>query len=143
MKAKVLLVDEDAGMPDSLAPSLRLEEYDVRLASNGQEAVNALRSTGFDLVLLDLEMPVTDGWDALSQIVTMSLSLPVIIITGHADQREMATQKGVTAVLEKPLDLNLLREVMGQVLVKTAEARRRRIEAGTSPPLQEPDRINL
>ena len=116
-------------MRDSLGHSLRLEEYDVSLAANGQEALNALRATGFDLVLLDLDMPVTNGWDALSQIVTTSLAIPLIIITGRPDQQRLATQKGVTAVLEKPLDLPLLLGLMERALGETSEAR----GSGTKP----------
>jgi DNA-binding NtrC family response regulator len=129
MKAKVLLVDDYPGIGDSLGHALRVEGYDVTLASNGQQALNALRVTGFDLVLLDLDMPALNGWEALAQIVTTSLSLPAIIITGPSGQQGPAIPKGVAAVLEKPLDLNVLLEAMERVMAETAEARRRRMEA--------------
>jgi len=108
---------------------LCLEGYDVTVAANGREALDSLRQTGFDLVLLDLDMPVINGWDTLGQIVTSNLSLPLIVITGHPDQQWLATQKGVAAFLEKPLDMNLLLEVMKRVLAPTAQAR----GGGTSP----------
>jgi DNA-binding NtrC family response regulator len=123
MKATILLVDDNPNIRDSLGHTLRLEGYDVTLASNGQEALNALRSTGFDLVLLDLDRPVRDGWDTLGQIITISLSLPLILITGHPDQQRLAAHKGVTAVLEKPLDLPLLLGVMERALAEMAAAR--------------------
>jgi DNA-binding NtrC family response regulator len=123
MKARVLLVDDYPGIRDSLGHTLRLEGYDITLACNGGEALHALRATGFDLVLLDLDMPVRNEWDTLGQIITTSLSLPLIIITGRPDQQRLATQKGVTAVLKKPLDLPLLLGVMQRALAETSVAR--------------------
>jgi CheY-like chemotaxis protein len=58
MKATVLLVDDYAGSRDSLGHTLRSWSYNVTLATNGQEALNSLRDTGFDLVVLDLENPL-------------------------------------------------------------------------------------
>ncbi|HUD84402.1 MAG TPA: response regulator, partial [Candidatus Saccharimonadales bacterium] len=117
------------GIRDSLGHTLRLEVYDVTVASNGQEALSSLRDTGFDLVLLDVDMPVSDGWDTLGQIITVSLSLPLIVIKGCPDQQRLVTQEGVTAVLEKPLDLPLLLGVMGRALAETSEGR----DKGTRP----------
>ena len=100
MKATILLIDDYPGIRDSVGDSLRLQGYEVILASNGREALNALRDTGFDLVLLDLELPVVSGWDTLVKIVTVSLSLPVIIITERSGQQWPDPQKGVAAFLE-------------------------------------------
>ena len=129
MKARVLLVDDYPGIRDALGHTLRLEGYEVTLACNGREALNALRETGFDLVLLDLDMPVINGWETLGQMVTINLSLPLIIMTGRSDQQRLATQRGVAAVLEKPLELPLLLEVMQRALAQTTQARR----SGTRP----------
>jgi DNA-binding NtrC family response regulator len=123
MKKKVLLVDDFPGVCDSPGRALRWEGYDLTLASNGKQALNALRSTGFDLVLLDLNITATAGWNALNHIVTTSLALPLILITGRPDQQPLATQKGVTAVLEKPLGLPLLLEVRERALTETAVVR--------------------
>jgi DNA-binding NtrC family response regulator len=139
MKAKALLVYDYPEIRDALGHLLRLEGYDITLASSGREALNALRDTGFDLVLLDLEMPAVNGWDTLVQMVTISLSLPVIITTGRSDQQWLAAQKGVAAVLEKPVDLPLLLDVMKRVLAETAEARRQRIEPAHFAPAQSSD----
>jgi DNA-binding NtrC family response regulator len=126
MKATVLLVDDYPGRRPTIGDTLRLEGYDVILASNGKEALHALRRTGFDLVLLDLDRPVHKGWESLCQIITISLALPVINITGRTDPQWMATQKGLTAVLEKPLDWPLLLGVMERALAETAKARQQR-----------------
>jgi DNA-binding NtrC family response regulator len=120
MNEKILLVDDFPGVRDSLGQVLRLEGCDLTLASIGKEALNALRTIGFNLVLLDLKTRVTAGWGALSQTVRAGLSLPLIIITVRPDQQPLATPKGVTAVLEKPLDLPLLLGVMERALAETS-----------------------
>jgi DNA-binding NtrC family response regulator len=124
VKAKVLLVDDYPDIRESLCHALRLEGYDVTLASNEQEALNALRDKGFELVLLDAVMPAVNRWDAFQRIVTIRFSLPIIIITGQSDNQWLAAQKGVIAVLEKPLGMPLLLDVMKRALTETAEARR-------------------
>jgi CheY-like chemotaxis protein len=129
MKANILLVDSCTEIHESLSQILRLEGYDVTVASNGKEAVVSLRQTGFDLVLLDLDMPVSDGWDTLGQIITNSLSLPLIILTTRLDQQSWARQKGVTAVLRKPLEMNLLFEAVGRALFKAYENSQQRPES--------------
>jgi DNA-binding NtrC family response regulator len=116
MKPLILLIEEDSDVRDSLGCALRAEGYDIAVASNGREALNALRATAFGLVVLELDQPVTKGWETLSHIVTISLSLPLIIVTGRPDLHRLDTQKGVTAVLEKPLNLPLLLGVMERAL---------------------------
>jgi DNA-binding NtrC family response regulator len=125
MKATILLIDDYRGIRDLLGHTLRLRGYAVTVASNGQEALNSLRKTGFDLVLLDFDMAVSNGWDTLGQIITTSLSLPLILITGHPNDEHLAMQKGITAVLEKPLDVALLLEVVERALAETSQAPRK------------------
>jgi DNA-binding NtrC family response regulator len=84
-----------------------------------------MRTTGFDLALLDVGMAVSNEWDALAEIITVSLSLPLIIITARADYQPLAAHKGVAAVLEKPLDMPVLLSVMERALAETSESRGR------------------
>jgi DNA-binding response OmpR family regulator len=138
MKATILLISYYPGLRDSLNHALRWVGYDVTLASNGHEGVKALRKTGFDLVLLDLDLPPGSAWGTLCRMVTNTLSLPVIlsfsspvlILTGRSDQQFLVTQKGVAAVYEKPVHLPWLLDGMKRALVETAQARRPRIETG-------------
>jgi len=127
MKATILLIDDDPQVRDSLGQTLRVEGCDVTFASNGQEALNALRATGFDLVLLDVDMPTRDRWDTLGQIITNSLSIPLVIITTHPEEQQMALQKGVMAVLEKPLEMSLLLKLMERLPARPVET--------SSPPI--------
>ena len=126
VKATILLVDGDEDLRDSLGRTLRSAGYDVAVASDGPEALNSLRTTGFDLVLLDLDLPIRNGWDILGQIITISLSLPLIIVTERPNKQRLAAQSGVVAVLEKPLDLPLLVGVVERALAGTSESRSNR-----------------
>jgi CheY-like chemotaxis protein len=130
MKATILLIDHNCSVSDSFSSTLRMEEYEVTLASNGQEALKALREKGFDLVLVDLESLGVSGWDTLGHIITIRLSLPVIFVAERPDQEWLTTQKGVAAVLKKPLDLKLLREVMARAIPDASGTRGRRSETG-------------
>ncbi len=123
MKATVLLIDDYPGIRDSLGHTLREEGYAVTVASNGQEALNSMRTIGFDLALLDIDRAVSNEWDSLAEIITNSLSLPLIIITAMPDHQHLAAHKGVAAILEKPLDLPVLLSVMERALAETTESR--------------------
>jgi DNA-binding NtrC family response regulator len=122
MKATILSIDDDPAIRETLRNTLQSKGYDVTLASNGQEAIKALRATGFDLVLLGLDMPFTEGWDTLIDLVIVSLSLPLVIITARPDRQRLDTRMGVTAVLKKPLDLPLLLGVIERALAQRSAA---------------------
>jgi len=74
----------------------------------------------FDLVLLDLNMPGTNGWETLEQLDAKKLALPppVIIITARPNQQAAGREAGVEAVLEKPLDFPRLIQTVSRVLAK-------------------------
>ena len=63
MSTKILVVDDEQTIRESLAKILRAEGYEIVLAENGQEAIEKLVQESFNLLLLDLGLPVKDGWD--------------------------------------------------------------------------------
>jgi DNA-binding NtrC family response regulator len=142
MKATILLVSDCPMIRDSLGHSLRLEGYNVTLASNGQEAHKTLRKRNCDLILLDLDIPAGSGWhtlrrmvrNSLSLPVILSLSLPVIIITGRSDQRFLTTQKGVGALYEKPLNLPRVLDGVKRALGRRPERAGKELNPGSSFP---------
>jgi two-component system, response regulator FlrC len=127
VSAEVLLVDDDHAVRQSLGRALRSEGYAVIEAVNGQDALAKLAESTVDLVLLDLNMPVVNGWDTLDQIKEINPFLPVIVITARPNQHHAAARAGVAAVLEKPLALPVLLDLMGRTVAETVEARRRRL----------------
>jgi DNA-binding response OmpR family regulator len=75
------------------------------------------------LLLLDIGLPVKNGWDAFERITNEAPVLPIIIITGQANQHDMAVAAGVGALMEKPLDVTGLLETMQELLVEPIENR--------------------
>ena len=116
MKTRILLADDDPGVRDSLVAALQSEGYLVLPARDGQEALNLVASTRVDLVLLDLNMPVKNGWDTFEQLTAVDPLLPVIIITARPNQWFTALRAGVGALLEKPLSIPRLLETVSALL---------------------------
>src|SRR6516165_1204056 len=86
VKSRLLLADDDPAVRRMLLRLLVEEGYAVLTAADGVEAVNLARATKFDLVLLDLNMPVKDGWEAFEEISTRDPLLPFILITARPNQ---------------------------------------------------------
>jgi len=120
----ILLADDDAAIRQTLGQVLILEQYSVVFAATGREAGAKFISHLPDLVLLDLNMPDRDGWDAFQLMNSTHPSVPVIVITARPHQHQRAAESGAAALLEKPLDIQLLlktiRENLEQPSRKTA-----------------------
>jgi CheY-like chemotaxis protein len=123
MKSKILLADDDGAVRKSLANVLESEGFDVLLAGDGREAVHEFIAEQPDLILLDLNMPNRNGWEAFRLMETLHPFVPVIVITARPNQYERAVLEGVDALMEKPLDLPLLVQTIGRLL-KESEAKR-------------------
>lgn len=127
MTRKVLLVDDERSIRDSLSKVLRKEGYEVLLAENGQQAVERLAHERLDLLLLDLGLPVQDGWATLGWLTHVNPLLPVVIITGRWKQGELAAAAGADVLMEKPLDVPVLFEIIRELIAEPREARARRL----------------
>ncbi len=112
-----------------VARVLETAGYNVTHASSGPEAIAKFRAARPDLVLLDLRMPVMDGWEVFDEISGCDPLVPVIVITAWSNQYEEAVRRGIDALMEKPLDLPLLLETIKQLLAESEEARARRLTA--------------
>ena len=127
MKKKVLVVDDDLQIRESLRKLLQAEGYEVVLARDGQEAIEKSNSERMDLVLLDLNLPVSSGWDAFERITSLNPLLPIIIITGRQNQHQLATWAGVGALMEKPLDVPKLLRIIAELTAEPVETRLKRL----------------
>jgi two-component system nitrogen regulation response regulator NtrX len=105
MKARILVVDDEAEIRRSVRMILEYEGYDVMEASSGPEGVALAEKESPDLVFLDVKMPGMDGLEALQRIRTVSETLPVVIISGHGTVSTAveATKAGAFDFIEKPL----------------------------------------
>ena len=91
---------------------------EVGVANNGQEAVDQLNSNQFDLVLMDMQMPVMDGIEATRMLREQGYTLPIIALTANVMEkhRNAFDEAGCDGFLGKPIDKNELRNLLGQYL---------------------------
>jgi CheY-like chemotaxis protein len=122
---RVLVADDDDSVRESLRKLLHGEGYQVLSVSNGAKAVEIFRREldRIDLLLLDLNMPLRNGWATLDRLIEIKPALPVIIITGQPNQYEMAEAAGVRALVEKPIDVPALLQVIHKLLAASTEPR--------------------
>jgi DNA-binding response OmpR family regulator len=111
----ILVVDDDEAVRKGLRRILVSKGYDVIAARHGREAVQFFRVHPCDLALLDMNMPLRNGWGTIADLRAVKSQLPAIIITGRPDQRNVAREAGVE-LMEKPLDLPLLLQRIGALL---------------------------
>ena len=122
-----MLVDDDSTVRDSLNDVLLSEGYWVIPAENGQQALALASKSPVDLVLLDLNMPVKNGWDTFEQLTREHPLIPIIIVTARPNQLFTAINAGVGALLEKPMDIPTLLRTMEKLLAEAAEQRLARL----------------
>jgi CheY-like chemotaxis protein len=127
MKTRVLVIDDDASIREAVKAVLQGEDYEVLLAADGQEGIDRFDPQELDLLLLDINLPVRNGWDAFEEITARNPCLPIIVITGEAGQHRTAEAAGVSAFIEKPIDAQLLLETIRELLAEPKEQRLRRL----------------
>lgn len=110
--AKILLVEDNEMNRDMLSRRLKKKGFDVEIAVDGQEGVDKASTVNPDLILMDLSLPVLDGWGATKAIKgnSTTANIPVIALTAHAmaGDREKALEAGADEYDTKPIDLKRL-----------------------------------
>jgi len=108
---KILVADDERNIRDLLSVALIDEGYDVIEVDDGQKAVNEVKNSDYDCVLLDIRMPVLDGMEAFTKIRDMKPNLPVIFLTayGSSDLAIKAMKNGAYDYLTKPFDIEELK----------------------------------
>src|SRR5262249_51944580 len=103
-RARILVIDDEAAIRDSLRMTLEYEGYDFLAAATGQEGLSLADREAPDLVLLDVKMPGMDGLEVLDRLRSMNDALPVVVISGHGtiSTAVEATKKGAFDFIEKP-----------------------------------------
>jgi DNA-binding NtrC family response regulator len=127
-KWQILVVDDELGIRDLLSEILNDEGHSVDLAENATQAAQRALANVYDLVLLDIWMPDTDGVSLLKEWAAASvLTMPVIMMSGHAtiDTAVEATRIGAFSFLEKPITMQKLLKAVEQGLARTAVQRPR------------------
>jgi CheY-like chemotaxis protein len=109
---RILLVEDNEMNRDMLSRRLQKKGYDVLLALDGEAGVKMAMSERPDLILMDMSLPVVDGWEATRQIKgqPMTASIPVIALTAHvmAGDRDKAIEAGCDDYDSKPIEFERL-----------------------------------
>ncbi|MCK5366868.1 MAG: response regulator [Gammaproteobacteria bacterium] len=123
---KILLVEDNQMNRDMLSRRLARKGYEVAIAIDGQQGIEMARSETPDLILMDMSLPVVDGWEATRQLKSApeTQSIPVIALTAHAmaGDREKAVEAGCNDYDIKPIELPRLLEKIEALLGGKASA---------------------
>ena len=124
--SKILLVEDNEMNRDVLSRRLERRGYQVIIAVDGQEGVTLAESEAPDLILMDMSLPVLDGWEAARQLKAASAtrSIPIIALTAHAmaGDREKALEAGCDEYDSKPVEFARLLGKIQVLLGKGATA---------------------
>lgn len=112
-KGKVLVVDDEVVLAETLRDMLVFHGYEAEIAHNGLQACKVLESGDVNLVISDIRMPMMDGMQLLKHINEKHKGVPVILISGFSDYDEASiSDNGAKALLQKPMNVeDLLKRV--------------------------------
>lgn len=110
MKKNILVVEDDNSIRELLVEFLESEGYAVDSANNGQEGINLLKEKTPDLILVDLMMPVMDGYAFRTEQLKHDTwrNIPTVVMSAEANAREKMKKFNVTAFLSKPVELDTI-----------------------------------
>ncbi|OJT19072.1 hypothetical protein BO221_36800 [Archangium sp. Cb G35] len=115
--ARILVVDDDPDMQDVMALALEAGDYQVCRASNGQEALEQVEACAPDLILLDMRMPVMDGWTFAAELRRRhGHRVPIVVCTAAEDARRRGLEVGAVGCLSKPFELEEMLHLVQSVL---------------------------
>lgn len=118
LKPSILIVDDEKHIREILSEALEAEGMETTSCSNGAEALELIGKRRFDLILLDMKMPILDGIALINAIKRKGLNVPIIVITGMATHEEIkeALCKGVYKCIKKPFHIKALLKDIQDVL---------------------------
>ncbi len=147
LQGHILLVEDNVINQEVATEQLKQLGLRITLAHNGQEAVNLVSSQTFDLVLMDLQMPVMDGYEATTRIRQQQHALPIIALTAAAlnEEEEKVKHSGMNGYLLKPIDIKALLTTL-KIWLPSAELSHAETDAPPSLPMiilcdQNPERL--
>ncbi len=118
---KILVVDDERSIRNTLKDILEFEKYEIDLAEDGLIALEKVKTTTYDAIFLDIKMPQMDGIEVLEKMRENGVETPIVMISGHGNIETAieCIKKGAYDFIEKPIDLNRLLVVVRNALDKT------------------------
>lgn len=118
--ARILVIDDERSIRNTLKDILEVESYQVDVAESGVEARNVLKTQSYDVIFSDIKMPQMDGVELLQTLREDGVETPIIMISGHGNIETAVDciKKGAYDFIEKPIDLNRLLIVVRNALDK-------------------------
>lgn len=109
-KVRILIADDDKELVQTIEEELVIEGYEVAVAHDGEEAMNAIQSSPFQIAILDLKMPKITGLEILQKVKKDYPNMKTIILTAYANLENVkkCRDMGADEVVEKPYDLGEL-----------------------------------
>ena len=121
-KTRILIVDDEDRLRESLKKMLEMDGFLVEVAGNGKEGLNALLRSSFDVAIVDLVMPNRDGMWLLGEINKKDINVSVVVATGYGTIELVvkAMKQGAWDFIQKPVDYDLMKIIVD----KAAEGKR-------------------
>jgi len=126
------LVAEDAKANQALIQVLLQKMgFEVTIVEDGQQAIEQVRKEAFDIIFMDMQMPVVNGYDATQQIKAMGIRTPVIAVTAHAmkGDEQKCFDAGCDDYIAKPIDRKKMEQIISEHLSKKAESQARNTQS--------------
>jgi len=114
-EVRILVVDDEPDIRATVSAMLEIEGYAVAEAANGADALHAIAQRPPDLILLDMRMPVLDGWAFASELRRRGHETPIVVMTAARDAARWATEIAAAAFLSKPFGYDDLIHTVQQV----------------------------
>ncbi|MBV5282934.1 MAG: sigma-54-dependent Fis family transcriptional regulator [Paludibacter sp.] len=108
--AKILIIDDERSIRNTLKEILEFEKHQITLAENGKQGLEAAQNAVFDLIFSDIKMPEMDGIELLGHLIEKEIEAPIVMISGHGNIETAVEciKKGAFDFIVKPIDLNRL-----------------------------------
>jgi CheY-like chemotaxis protein len=123
-RVRVLVVDDNPGIVRTTMLVLQCEGYDVATACNGVEAIEQVSQTRYDVILLDVKMPVMNGMEALVKIRAIDQQVTVVVMTAEASERltAQALREGAHRIILKPVEIGTLLGLLDEIMRERHDA---------------------
>ena len=112
---RLLVLEDDQAIREILAGFLADEGYQVQTAASGHQALSMIADEQPDLILLDMWLPIMDGWAFAAELRARGLTIPLMVMTAAHDAQEWAEQIGAAGYASKPISLPLLLRRIEQI----------------------------